>query len=80
MKLRPDARIAVEGVHADGDLRSNWPSSSEKARTAGRAEGFDRTLPFAIDANEFSALKEAELLTLDAGLRETERAGALPAT
>ena len=80
MKLRPDARIAVKGAQADGDLRSIWPSSSEKARTAGRTEGFDRTLSFAIDANEVSALKEVELLTFDASLRETERAGVLPAT
>jgi hypothetical protein len=79
MKLRADARIAVEGAHADGDLRSVWPSSSEEARTAGRAEGLDRTMPFAIHANEVSALEQAELLTWNASLCETERAGVLPA-
>src|SRR6185295_12441909 len=79
VKLRSDAGVAVERPHANRDLGAVWPGAAEEARAAGGAERLDRTLTLAKNANQVGALKQAELLALDASLRQSERAGVLPA-
>jgi hypothetical protein len=79
MELRLDARVVIERTHTNGDLRIVRPMTSKEARAANCAEGLDRTLAFAINADQFLTLKKRELFTPDARLRAHCRPGMLAA-
>jgi hypothetical protein len=49
VKLRPNARIIVEGAHTDRHLIAIGPIAAEEARTAVNAERFDGAFPFSIN-------------------------------
>src|SRR4030095_16755167 len=64
--LRPDARIAVDGAEADGDLRPVGILATEEARPADAAERLDRALLRPEHAHEVGPFEHMELLPLHA--------------
>jgi hypothetical protein len=79
MKLRPDAGIIIERSHAYGDLRPIRPFATEQARAASGAKRLHCAFALSINADQFRALQQMELLFSHAGLRANGRARLLPA-
>src|SRR5262245_45326483 len=77
--LRTNARIAVEGAEAHGDLGPVGPRAAEQTRPADRAERLRHPLRRAVDPDQLLTLHDAEALERHASLGEAERAGVLAA-
>jgi hypothetical protein len=80
VKLRPNPRVIVEGAHPNGNLRTLGPVAAKQTRAAGDTKRFHRSLTFSVNADQFLACEQVELLPRDAHLRANSRSRMLPAT